>query len=189
MKNITGHGVISSPGSPGNYPPNRDCEWVLIAPPGKRIQFLFYTLMIESHASCEYDYLEIHSGLTILSPSIGKYCNSTIPAPILTPGSTTMVHFHSDGDSSDAGFQMAYSVVEGVPGCGGTYTRSRGDITSPIDIVTGSYKNNLVCDYVIRMPKDTRIKLEFMSFKLEESSTCKFDRLEVSWKNLLNSVV
>lgn len=178
--NVTGHGTISSPGAPGNYPINRDCEWKFLAPPGKRIQFLFYTLMIESHASCGFDYLEIHSGVGIETPSLGKYCNSTIPAPVLTPGNTATIHFHSDGDGSDAGFQIAYSVIEGIPGCGGIYTAPRGDLSSPTDIVTGSYKNNLVCDYVIRMPKDSRVRVEFMKFNLEESSTCKFDRVEVS---------
>ena len=30
--------------------------------PGKRIQFLFATLKIETHANCTFDYLEIFNG-------------------------------------------------------------------------------------------------------------------------------
>ncbi len=177
--NVSSHGTIASPGSPGNYPMNSECEWHLSAPPGKRIQFLFYTLQIESHVNCSYDYLEIHSGESIETQSLGKFCNSTIPPPLLSPGNLATIHFHSDGDSSDAGFQIAYSVVEGIPGCGGVFTATRGDISSPNDIEDGKYKHNLLCDYVIRMPLGTRVRIEFTKFELEESQNCKFDKIEI----------
>ena len=32
------HGSINSPGYPANYPPERDCEWTVVAPLGKRVQ-------------------------------------------------------------------------------------------------------------------------------------------------------
>lgn len=108
--NITSHGTVASPGSPGHYPANSECEWILKAPPGKRIKFSFYTLQIESHANCSYDYLEFHNGESTEAASLGKFCNSTIPPPLLTPGNIVTIHFHSDGDSSDAGFQLAYFV-------------------------------------------------------------------------------
>lgn len=177
---MTTHGTISSPGSPGQYPMNRDCEWFLTAPPGKRIQFLFYTLMIEAHESCTYDFVEIHSGLGVETASLGKYCNTTNPPPLLTPSHTATIHFHSDGDSSDAGFQIAFSVVEGIPGCGGTYTTPKGDIMSPTSIADGKYKHNIVCDYVIQLPKDSRVRIKFKTFVLEDSSGCKFDKVEVN---------
>lgn len=180
---MTTHGQLSSPGAPGNYPMNRDCEWFITAPPGKRLQFLFYTLMIEAHESCGYDYVEVHSGLGVETSSLGKYCNSTNPPPLLTPGNTATIHFHSDGDSSDAGFQIAFSVHEGIPGCGGVYTASKGDIVSPTNLDDGKYKHNMVCDYVIQMPANSRVRIEFKKFALEDSSGCKFDRLEVNKPN------
>lgn len=61
---ITSYGTISSPGSPGNYPPNRDCMWVLMAPPGKRIEFHFFTMQLESHDTCEYDYLSVRNAFS-----------------------------------------------------------------------------------------------------------------------------
>lgn len=56
---ITEHGTIKSPGSPGNYPPNRDCIWKLTAPPSKRIQLHFFTMQLEAHETCQYDYLAV----------------------------------------------------------------------------------------------------------------------------------
>ena len=41
------------------YPHDRDCTWVIFAPPGKRIRFQFATLRLEHHANCSYDYLEV----------------------------------------------------------------------------------------------------------------------------------
>lgn len=53
------HGSISSPGSPGKYPVNRDCFWTVTAPPGKKIMLNFFTLQIKSDINCSTDYLEV----------------------------------------------------------------------------------------------------------------------------------
>lgn len=58
-KTVTEHGTITSPGSPGTYPPNRDCIWKLIAPSNKRIQLHFFTLQLEAHETCQFDYLAV----------------------------------------------------------------------------------------------------------------------------------
>lgn len=57
------HGTLSSPGSPGNYPKNRDCQWHLKAPNNKRIKLTFFSLQIEKHDSCNFDYLEVSVSL------------------------------------------------------------------------------------------------------------------------------
>ena len=51
-----------SPGFPAQYPHNRDCVWTLRTMPGKRIQFLFATMKLETHTNCSFDYLEIFNG-------------------------------------------------------------------------------------------------------------------------------
>lgn len=52
------YGTISSPGSPGRYPPNRDCYWQITVKSGKRIQIHFGQLMLEEHRTCGADFLE-----------------------------------------------------------------------------------------------------------------------------------
>lgn len=59
------HGTLSSPGAPGNYPQNRDCEWYLSAPPGKRIQLHFYTMQLETHDTCDNDFLAVNQNQII----------------------------------------------------------------------------------------------------------------------------
>jgi len=53
------NGAINSPGFPGNYPNNRDCQWTVAVPLGKTIRFAFAYLAIERHPNCSYDYLEV----------------------------------------------------------------------------------------------------------------------------------
>jgi cubilin len=179
----TSHGSISSPGAPGKYPPNRDCEWIIRAPPGKRIQFLFFTMQIEAHTTCQYDYLEIYGGDT-KDLLLEKFCNTTHPKPLLTPSNEALLYFHSDGDSNDAGFQITYSVVEGIPGCGGTYTQNSGEIKSPSQHVDGTYPHNLMCEFLIQLPANSKIQIKFLKFDLEESDDCYFDFLEVGFDEL-----
>ncbi|XP_063226608.1 cubilin [Bacillus rossius redtenbacheri] len=177
---VKSHGVIQSPGSPGKYPQNRDCNWYLTSErPGKRIQFTFFTLMIESHPNCSYDYVEILSGWRANDQILAKYCNTSHPPPLTTIGPHALVHFHSDDTINDAGFQISYHLVESIPGCGGTLTEPEGIITSPTHPDSHLYGNNLDCEWKIQLPVGDRIRLTFVSFSLEDSSSCRFDYLEV----------
>ncbi|CAH0562353.1 unnamed protein product [Brassicogethes aeneus] len=165
------HGQISSPGSPGNYPLNRDCTWSLYAPNNKRFLFQFFSLMIGDNSDCSHDYLE--SGDKVF----GKFCNSTQPAPLYSPGRFAEVHFYSDNIDSYPGFQITYSVIEGTPGCGGVYTSNVGEINSPV--VDGQYPNNMYCEYNIKQSLDSRIKITFISFNIEDSRGCKYDYISI----------
>lgn len=171
------HGRISSPGSPGKYPPNRDCYWIISVTFGKRIQLHFYELDIEAHNNCSFDYLALYDGRRTTDPLINKYCNSTHPAPIQSSGSIMLVHFHSDAIGSGNGFQISYASVPGVPGCGGLFTADQGELSSPV--YDGKYLNNLICEYEIKTQRDTRIRINIQSFKLESSLRCKYDYLKI----------
>ena len=53
------HGSIKSPGAPDKYPKNRDCEWKLRVPTGKRIQMHIFTLTLETHDNCSFDFIRV----------------------------------------------------------------------------------------------------------------------------------
>ncbi|CAB3235739.1 unnamed protein product [Arctia plantaginis] len=171
------HGLISSPGSPGSYPENRDCYWHLTTTPGKRINLNFFALDIEVHSNCSFDYLAIYDGGHVTDPLLSRYCNTTQPAPVVSASSEMLIHFHSDSYGSGKGFQIAYAPVEGVPGCGGYFTADKGEIVSPT--YNGNYLTNLLCEYKIRTSPATRIKIDFKQFSLERSFRCKYDYLKV----------
>ncbi|XP_043273312.1 cubilin-like [Venturia canescens] len=171
------HGRINSPGSPGKYPSNRDCYWEVSVNPAKRIQFHFYSVMIEEHPTCENDYLEINETTGGRSTQLGLYCNHTHPKPLTTPGSRATLHFHSDGAGTDMGFQIVYTAIEGTPGCGGIFTAPKGTITSPG--FPSSYGYRQLCDWKIQLPKGERLRLTWTSFELETHGYCAFDYVKV----------
>ena len=111
----TTHGSINSPGYPGNYPLERDCEWTVVAPLGKRIQFHFAALRIESHQNCSFDYVEVWDGTRRASTNylLARFCNSTTPAPVTSSGHIASVVFHSDDSVSDQGFHITWAAAPG----------------------------------------------------------------------------
>ncbi|XP_050461753.1 cubilin-like [Cataglyphis hispanica] len=166
------YGTITSPGSPGRYPPNRDCFWRISVEPSKRIQFHFGQMMLDEH--CDADYVEI---LGLEEERLGLFCNHTRPPPLITPTFEATVHFHSDAVGQDAGFQIHYSAIEGTPGCGGIYTSATGTISSPGH--SSSYQPNLECEWKIQLPVGERIRASWLRFDLEQSSNCQFDFVEI----------
>ncbi|KAJ8936435.1 hypothetical protein NQ318_015581, partial [Aromia moschata] len=179
--NATSHGSIESPGSPGVYPPNRDCYWALLAPDRKRLLFHFYSLNIGENSDCNSDYLEFSSGLNARNNDVfAKFCNTSKPSPFHSIGRRTVVHFHSDAQGSNPGFQLTYSVVEGIPGCGGTYTTQSGTIASahpPEDVFADDVKH--ICDYKIQQPIGTKLKITITAIDLVQTPGCKIDYLEI----------
>ncbi|XP_073838257.1 cubilin [Musca autumnalis] len=158
--NVETHGTISSPGSPGNYPKNRDCHWLLKAPNDKRLKLTFFSLQIESHDSCNYDFLEISDAIS--GEVVEKFCNSSHPQPLLLPTNEANVIFHSDNIGTDTGFQIFYSLEERLPGCGGVYTAPQGSIQSP-----HISQDSLSCEYELRMTTGSEIiNMQFQIFKM-----------------------
>ncbi|KAG5893859.1 hypothetical protein JTB14_005468 [Gonioctena quinquepunctata] len=166
----TTHGSIQSPGSPGKYPVNRDCYWMLSTFFNKRFLFHFFSLDIGENPDCHHDYLKFQSGTNVLE----KFCNSSKPAPFYSPGPVIQIHFHSDAEATYQGFQMTYSVVEGIPGCGGVYNGNSGTIQS---MKSESFKL-LICEYRIQQSGAYKIKITFEKFDLGDDE-CIFDNVEI----------
>ncbi|XP_014605735.1 PREDICTED: cubilin-like [Polistes canadensis] len=168
------YGTITSPGYPGRYPSNRDCYWHISVKEGKRIQLHFGQLMLEEHATCEYDFVLI---TTNNDEILGRYCNHSRPGPLTAPGNEVTLYFHSDSSGQDAGFQIHYSTVEGIPGCGGVFTSDTGSIHSPGSL--SSYRANMNCEWKIQLPPSEKMKITWQKFNLEDSTSCHFDAVEI----------
>ncbi|XP_018577861.1 cubilin-like [Anoplophora glabripennis] len=174
--NATSHGTIESPGSPANYPPNRDCYWRIIVPFGKRLQFHFFSLDIGNNADCDHDFIEFNNLFNIRNGgAFAKFCNSSNPIPFYSVSDGVEVHFHSGKDSSHPGFQMTYSVVEGTPGCGGIYTAAEGTINS----AKPDSSTHNICEYKIQQAYKTRTKITFLNLDLHQTSSCTDEYIEI----------
>ena len=78
-------GEILSPNHPRNYPDNEDCITIISLPAGSAgmITLTFLAFDVEKGSNCRYDYLEVRDGVGSSAQLIGKYCGSTLPAPII----------------------------------------------------------------------------------------------------------
>ncbi|KAF6211633.1 hypothetical protein GE061_012146 [Apolygus lucorum] len=172
------HGQISSPGFPGYYPNLSRCKWTLSAPPGKRILLTFSDMDIVPHNDSD-DALKIFDGPEITETPLATFKQKTIPAPITTSSNEATLLFETDDFGSERGFQIVYSLVEGIPGCGGLLTAPFGRITPPQGHKSdGDLAEQLTCEWKIRMSGRDTIKVETKNFKLEYSDGCKYDSLE-----------
>lgn len=52
-------GEVTSPNYPNQYPNDRQCEWMIVMPTGRQIVLNVTDFRLESHPSCDNDYLEV----------------------------------------------------------------------------------------------------------------------------------
>ena len=95
---------FSSPGYPGCYPNNQDCEWLIEAPSNYVFLYVYKFNLEYGGSSCPYDYLEIRDGSSSSSPLITKSCGSLYYLRIYTSSKFLVVRFHSNGYTRMPGF-------------------------------------------------------------------------------------
>ncbi|XP_029134023.2 cubilin [Labrus bergylta] len=163
-------GIIISPNWPNAYTHNRQCIYLIRLPVGAEVSLNFTHMDLESHGSCTFDYVEVRDGRLETDALIGKYCGSSLPAPIRSSSNYLWIRFRSDSSVSRAGFRAVYTVA-----CGGTLSGT-GQIRSPYH--PNAYPHNKACEWVINQPEGYVVTLNFLSFDVEGGS-CRFDFVEV----------
>ncbi|XP_026057290.1 cubilin-like [Carassius auratus] len=164
-------GIIISPNWPNNYAHNRQCIYIIRMPRSEKAALNFTHMDLETHSGCLFDFVEVRDGTGETDPLIGKYCGTTLPAPILSTANGLWIRFKSDSSVSRAGFRAMYELA-----CGGTLSGS-GQIRTPMH--PDPYPHNKVCEWVINQPEGYVVTLNFLTFDVEGSSTCVFDYVEV----------
>ena len=74
------------------------------------IEFDFTSFSLELHSSCGWDKLIVYDGATVDAPSLGTYCGSDLPRPILTNGNTAALLFETDSSTVSTGFSVDYAA-------------------------------------------------------------------------------
>ena len=175
----TPNGLLTSPFFPNNYPGNRECIYVISQAPGTFINLNFLNFDIEGSYNCAYDYLEIRDGDSADSPMIGKFCGdpTLIPAPLRSTHNYVWIKFVTDGSVQNHGFQMNYTTSESL--CGGILKEDHGIIQSPTD--SERYPHGANCTWVISGDAGTIVRLNWLSFTLEEGGEggCHYDHVSV----------
>eukprot|EP00794_Sanderia_malayensis_P003627 gene3627-4141_t len=179
-------GSFASPGYPQNYPPGKDCAWVITVAPGKVIQLSFDFFSIEPSDSCEYDFIEVFDGATDSAKRLGRYC-SKMPGEILSSGSKMRIRLRTDTSKNYKGFVARWAAQD--PPSAPT-TMSHTTISKPCfqrisgiggEIHRGGrfsyYQPNQDCVWIITVSEGKRVRLSFVFLDLEDSPYCSKDLL------------
>ncbi len=99
--------IYDSGGPTGNYTDNTNST-VTIAPTGaSQVQLHFTQFNMEAN----YDYLYVYDGPTTASPVIGSYTGTTIPADIVSTGSSITIRQYTDPGVVAAGFTIQWTCI------------------------------------------------------------------------------
>ncbi|CAH1793785.1 unnamed protein product [Owenia fusiformis] len=103
------NGSIHSPSFPENYPSNKNCIWQIVVPEKYTITINFTHFDMEgNNHECEYDSLEVRSGVGADSTLHGTYCGTTLPGSITSVGNTLRIEFSSDNSVQRTGFKGVF---------------------------------------------------------------------------------
>jgi hypothetical protein len=110
---VTGGNFYDSGGPDNSYQNNEDYIVTFIpAIPGQSIVMEFLMFEIESHSSCNYDWLKIYDGTAVSSPLIGTYCGTNSPGTVQASnaeGALTF-QFHSDYSVTRPGWEAVFEL-------------------------------------------------------------------------------
>ncbi|XP_076437271.1 cubilin-like isoform X2 [Babylonia areolata] len=167
-------GYFTSPNYPSSYPHRVDCVWVITGPANQRIQVDFVsTFNIERHSRCNFDYMEVRDGGTVTSPSLGRFCGTTLPGSVFSTGNVLFARFHTDGSVTRSGFKANYKIAT----CGGRVVGQNSTLVSPN--YPSNYDPNTNCTWYVSGPTGHYLTFTFNAFSLETSTNCTNDYLLV----------
>ncbi|XP_068043227.1 tolloid-like protein 1 isoform X2 [Anomalospiza imberbis] len=95
-----------------NYPVQADCDWLLVAERGARVELMFQTFEVEEEADCGYDYVELFDGHDKTAVRLGRFCGSGPPEEIYSAGESLLLHFHTDDTINKKGFHIRYRSIK-----------------------------------------------------------------------------
>lgn len=65
---------------------------------------------MEAHLECAYDHLEIFDGRDVRVPSLGRFCGTKKPSPVISSGNKMFLRFFSDNSVQKTGFEASYTA-------------------------------------------------------------------------------
>ncbi|KAK5650137.1 hypothetical protein RI129_001166 [Pyrocoelia pectoralis] len=170
------YGQFSSPNYPDYYPSRKDCVWHFSTTPGHRIKIMFMNFEMEPHQECSYDHIVFYDGDSPEAHTLGRFCGSKLPHPIVASGNQMFLVFKSDASVQRKGFLATHSTA-----CGGHLLAvlDRKHFYSHSKYGSGSYDNRADCDWTIESPPGYNVHLMFVTFDLEDEKDCGYDYIEI----------
>uniref|UniRef100_A0A8C1YT96 Zgc:154142 n=1 Tax=Cyprinus carpio TaxID=7962 RepID=A0A8C1YT96_CYPCA len=108
------HGELLTPGFPSqNYENGALYQWMIQVPDGEKVRLTFtaFNLVPESCG----DFVDVYDGASDGAAQLGHFCGNSLPAPVLSSGSSMVVRFKSDSSGTAKGFSATYTVASAPP--------------------------------------------------------------------------
>lgn len=173
---------FSSPRYPSN-PGEGQCTWDISVPQGEYLKLTFWKF----EGTCDQNYVEVYDTTNASSKLITKSCEATLfnQQVLYSIGNHLLLRFFSMNSSNlYGGFTSTYEAVKDIPAPYSCFDsvelgldRNGSDFASfdfPLP-----YPNNAKCSWVITASIGHVVRLEFLSFALQESRGCQADYVEV----------
>jgi PKD repeat protein len=104
-------------GADNNYGDDQDFVMTLLPDEDQSVVVVdFQSFAVEYHSNCEYDWLKVFDGNSVMSPIIGTYCGDASPGVLTATnelGALTF-QFHSDGSVTEAGWAAQVSCTSTI---------------------------------------------------------------------------
>lgn len=71
---------------------------------------MFNEIDMEAHLECAYDHLEVYDGQDTRAPSLGRFCSTKKPNPLLSSSNKMFLRFFSDSSVQKRGFEVSYGA-------------------------------------------------------------------------------
>ncbi|XP_039470178.1 bone morphogenetic protein 1-like isoform X2 [Oreochromis aureus] len=169
-------GTIASPNWPDKYPSKKACTWSLSTTPGHRIKLIFNEVDMEAHLECAYDHLEIYDGRDNRAASLGRFCGTKKPSPVISSTNKMFLRFFSDNSVQKRGFEASYRAE-----CGGSFKAEvkTKDLYSHAQFGDNNYPGGSDCLWVVTAEKGYGVEIIFQVFEIEEEADCGYDYVEL----------
>ncbi|KAH9413647.1 Bone morphogenetic protein 1 [Dermatophagoides pteronyssinus] len=168
---------IVSPQYPEEYPSKKDCTWLFVATLGHRIKIVFEDFDLEPQQECAYDFVTIYDGDSSSGQTLGRFCGSKEPHPLVSSTNKALMIFKTDASVQRKGFKARYYTV-----CGGRLmaTSSIEYLYSHFKFGDANYDKKEDCDWhLVTSGNDKKIYLKFVTFELEHENNCSYDFVEI----------
>ncbi|KAI0212202.1 hypothetical protein LSAT2_002886 [Lamellibrachia satsuma] len=168
---------------PAQYKATMRCRWNIAVESNKIIKLDFVRFDVDNWAKYPTRPVNVYDGATSTSPRLGTFGGSTLPSTIISSSNTLFVSFESYYEyhyCNLSGFEIQYTAVEfnneACNGSGATLNEAEGKvwITAPF------YKNNLYCQWHIKVEVGKRVLLRFERFDVQETSGCSNDNVTLT---------
>ncbi|WP_320815319.1 S8 family serine peptidase [Flavobacterium sp.] len=105
----SGSGIIEDGSSENNYSNNCSCKWIITAPEGKKIKFIFNKMATEPNI----DFVYLVNGQTAIPDRIfAKFSGNNMPPIVYSATNEALIWFVTDAKTTGKGWSFKYEIID-----------------------------------------------------------------------------